>query len=133
MSQHYAIGMESKILDIHWVQEDDIMKMLFTLEMSKDPVTSWIALSTLASIYDPLGVIEPLFMKARLISQKLSLKGKNCNDSLEKDLEVWNKWIQDLKKAKQIEFNPVLDKVRDTPMIDRGQKALLRLTLPFGV
>ena len=70
MSQHDAIGMESKILGIHWLPKAGVMKMPVALEMSKDPVTKWIVLSTLASIYDPLGVTGPVIMKARLIFQK---------------------------------------------------------------
>ena len=50
MSQHDAIGVESKILGIHWLPKADVMKMPFALEMSKDHVTKLIVLSTLASI-----------------------------------------------------------------------------------
>ena len=105
MSQHDATGVESKILGIHWLPKADVMKMGFALEMSKDPVTKRIVLSTLASIYDPLGVIGPVIMKARLIFQKLYLKGKDWDDPLEEeDLKVWNKWVLELKEAKKIEF-----------------------------
>ena len=44
-------------------------------------------------------------MKARLIFQKLCLKGKDWDDPLEEeDLKVWNKWVQEYKEAKKIEF-----------------------------
>ena len=91
MSQHDAIGVESKILGIHWLPKADVMKIPFALEMSKDSVIKRIVLSTLASIYDPLGVIGPVIIRARLT---LSLE----------DLKVWDKWVQELKGAKQIEF-----------------------------
>ena len=89
MSQHYAIRVESKILGIHWLPKVDVTKIPFALEISRGSVTKRIVLSTLASSYDPLGVIGHVIMRARLIFQKLCLKGKDWHDPLEEeDLKV---------------------------------------------
>ncbi|KAL1276329.1 hypothetical protein QQF64_035952 [Cirrhinus molitorella] len=54
-------------------------------------------LSTVASIYDPLGFIAPILLKGKGILQEACKRGIGWDDSLSKELQLrWEQWKQNL-------------------------------------
>lgn len=72
-----------KTLGLHWDAEKDV----FVIKTGKPStnLTQRLLLSALNSIYDPLGFIQPVFLKGKRIMQKTQIDGINWDDGLEAD------------------------------------------------
>ena len=60
-------------------------------------------LSTLATLFDPLGVISPILVTAKVLLQDLCIKKIGWDDPIPKDkIKVWIDWLDDLEKVQSI-------------------------------
>ena len=96
-----------KVLGLNWNYKED------TLELDLENVgknidnkimpTKRSILSTLASLFDPLGLICPVGVSARIMFQELCLGKVEWDEPLtfEKHKE-WEEWLKDLTKVKEI-------------------------------
>ena len=57
---------ETKLLGVKWNKDEDVLFVVFP--KLETPVTKRTVLSTLASIYDPLGLVSPGVLTAKVIS-----------------------------------------------------------------
>eukprot|EP00794_Sanderia_malayensis_P004234 gene4233-biopygen3409 len=81
------------------------MKIDLMLEHHDQVVTKRTLLSSLAAIYDPLGVSGPIILKARVLFQKLCAKGLDWDEELtNEDQRTFEMWMADLKEMKQLSF-----------------------------
>lgn len=63
-----------RVLGLQWYVQTDIFK--FKIILKDRPVTRRVILSTVSSIYDPLGILAPIVLTAKKILQVLRRKKK---------------------------------------------------------
>ena len=99
------VGGKTKVLGIHWDTENDIIE--FQLKKvgstSNEIITKRGILSTLASIFDPLGLISPIAVAAKVLFQELCLQKINWDDPLPEDkVRRWETWLEDIRATDAI-------------------------------
>ena len=84
-----------RTLGVQWNIERDEIE--FTPKVKAKPTTKRGVLSTVSSLYDPLGLVSPVILTARIFYQQL------CRDKYEWDQEIdikiaqrWEEWLQTL-------------------------------------
>ena len=89
-------------LGTYWCMESDTFG--FRIELKDKPCTRRGLLSTVSSIYDPLGILAPVVLVGRQILQELCKEGLDWDEPLTSDIRTrWERWRSDL---------PLLDQVR---------------------
>jgi hypothetical protein len=84
-----------RTLGIHWCIESDSFQFRITLQ--DKPLTRRGILSTVSSVYDPLGFIAPILLKGRRILQELCREKADWDDPIPEDVQrMWRKWRNDL-------------------------------------
>ena len=101
-----------KVLGLEWDCDKDTLR--FELEkLSQTAVklhpTKRNILSTLAGLFDPLGIISPITVSMKALFQELCVEKLGWDDELnEGHKERWDSWVKDLVKTKVITFNRCL-------------------------
>ncbi len=91
---HEALPVE-RVLGLQWCVKSDAFK--FKISIQDRPLTRRRILSVVSSIYDPLGVLVPVVLKAKLILQDLCRKGLGWDDIVPTSMALeWTDWIQEL-------------------------------------
>ena len=91
-----------KVLGVMWNQSDDKLIFNFNDVISRLPEipTKRNVLKTIASIYDPLGIINPIVVQMKIFFQDLCLAKFEWDEKLSSDLlDRWNKITADLIAA----------------------------------
>ena len=97
-------GGKTKVLGLHRDTDKDIIEFDVGKvgSMPNKVVTKRGILSTLASIFDPLGLISPMTVSAKVLFQELWLERLIWDDSLPADkVRRWEVWLNDLKMAER--------------------------------
>ncbi|KAL7841403.1 hypothetical protein SRHO_G00250940 [Serrasalmus rhombeus] len=90
-----------RALGIHWSIESD--SFTFKVVPKDQPATRRNILASVASIYDPLGLIAPYLLKGKGILQEMCHQGTGWDDPLPATLKPrWEKWLNDLVELKRI-------------------------------
>ncbi|XP_037391858.1 uncharacterized protein LOC119262748 isoform X1 [Pygocentrus nattereri] len=93
-----------KVLGIQWNLEDDTFG--FKVSVNRKPLTRRGILSTVSSIYDPLGFLAPFVLKGKQILQALCKSGcgwdKVISDAM---LNQWKTWLQDTEHLSGLRIN----------------------------
>lgn len=84
-----------RTLGLQWrIQEDTFS---FTPEVKTKPVTRRGMLSTVATLYDPLGLISPIVLLGRIILQKMCRNQALWDDPPPPEVaEDWRRWVEGL-------------------------------------
>ena len=62
-------------------------------------------LSTLAPMFDPLGLVSPVLVGPKVLFQEMCIDKLDWDDPLpEAKLSLWDEWIKDLEKVAKIEI-----------------------------
>ena len=78
----------------------------FTITIKDRPLTRRGVLSTVSSIYDPLGFAAPFILPAKAILQDLCRKKLGWDDPIpEEETQRWRKWLHELPKLEQFSVN----------------------------
>ena len=97
---------EQKVLGLNWNTENDILTLKFgkIVEVGKSLMpTKRSVLKTATKVFDPLGVISPTTLKAKLLFQELCLLKLSWDEELNSEHKrIWNKWLLDLQFANSI-------------------------------
>ena len=99
---------KTKVLGVSWDKETDKicfdfekMKLKFKLNPTKREV-----LQAIASIFDPLGLINPIVVKFKCFFQKLCIKDLGWDDAIEGDLlKIWQNLVREFDAINEITFN----------------------------
>ena len=96
-----------RALGVGWDTETDkfVFKVSPKVKLSS-VLTRRGLLSTLASLYDPLGFVAPVCMKAKCILQELSRRNLDWDEALPDDLGPrWQEWLESLPQLEDLSIN----------------------------
>lgn len=75
----------------------------FDICLQEQPATRRGILSTIASLYDPLGFLAPFILHGKKILQEVCRQGTGWDDSLSNELQPrWECWKRDLSDLKRV-------------------------------
>lgn len=74
-----------RALGIHWHIESDTFK--FRVYPKDQPATQRGILSTVASLYDPLGFVAPFLLTGKMVLQEMCRHGTGWDDPLHSELQ----------------------------------------------
>ncbi|XP_067279675.1 uncharacterized protein [Pseudorasbora parva] len=90
-----------RALGIHWNIQSDSFK--FHIPLSGQPTTRRGILSTVASIYDPLGFVAPYVLNGKRILQEMCRQGTGWDDPLSPALSpLWERWQNDFINLERV-------------------------------
>eukprot|EP00794_Sanderia_malayensis_P009391 gene9391-biopygen7530 len=97
-------GRRTKVLGIAWdMQKDQFQFELDKLSHNGSSPSKRSILSTLASLFDPLGVVSPVAVTAKILFQELCVDKLDWDDPLPgSKVDLWNTWLGDLVKVQTI-------------------------------
>lgn len=93
-----------RALGVQWcVSSDDFQ---FRITVKEHPLTRRGVLSTVASIYDPLGFVAPFILLGKQILQQLCRDKAGWDEPLPEELRAqWELWLQDLLNLSELKIN----------------------------
>ena len=92
-----------RVLSVHWSVELDCFG--FSIVLKDQPLTRRGVLSTVASVYDPLGFLAPLVVGAKKILQEVCQKGISLDDPLPEELRPrWEQWKIDFLRLRGLKI-----------------------------
>lgn len=84
-----------RALGIHWHIESGIYR--FRVHLKDQPATQCGILSTVASLFDPLGFVAPFLLTGKRVLQEMCRHSTGWDDPLPSELQpVWERWKNDL-------------------------------------
>ncbi|XP_071486763.1 uncharacterized protein [Diadema antillarum] len=93
-----------KALGVQWCVESD--KFRFRMTFQDKPLTRRGALSTVMSVFDPLGLLAPLLLPGKLILQELCRSSAARDDPLPDILQSkWDKWKADILQLDRLSID----------------------------
>jgi hypothetical protein len=93
----------TKTLGLYWNSTTDTLKYEIKLQNIPKKITKRTILSLTAQIFDPLGLVGPIIMKAKIIIQKLWSLKLGWDESIPMDLHtLWNKFTFQLNLLQQL-------------------------------
>ena len=86
-----------RALGILWNTTADVFTFSITpLDKTPNPATRRALLSTISSIYDPLGFVSPFVLKGKLILQQLCKESKGWDEPVQEPLlTLWQAWEEE--------------------------------------
>ncbi|XP_070203690.1 uncharacterized protein [Littorina saxatilis] len=88
-------GSAERALGVRWTLATDSLN--FLNKPNNQPSTKRGVLSTVASIFDPLGLISPVVLRGRMILQEACKSGLDWDQALPVELAVkWSEWLRDV-------------------------------------
>ena len=94
---------KSRTLGVEWNVEDDIFQ--FNLQLKDKATTRRGILSTVSSIYDPVGLISPILLTGRKILQAICKDGRSWDDEVSTEIEMkWQQWLDGLKDLQDLQI-----------------------------
>uniref|UniRef100_A0A3Q2QGI5 Arachidonate 15-lipoxygenase B n=1 Tax=Fundulus heteroclitus TaxID=8078 RepID=A0A3Q2QGI5_FUNHE len=95
LNLNYGLLPVERVLGVQWCVQSDAFK--FKISIQDRPLTRRGILSVVSSIYDPLGELVPVVLKAKLILQELCRKGLGWDHVVPLPIaQEWINWIQEL-------------------------------------
>ena len=84
-----------RVLGVQWSVGLDCFR--FSIILKDQPLTRRGVLATVAFVYDPLGFLAPLVLRAKKILQEICNKGVNWDEPLPEEVRPrWERWKRDL-------------------------------------
>ena len=98
---------EERVLGVQWDVQDDKLSFSYN-EVERAPTRRNI-LSTMSMLYDPLGLVSPYILKARIILQDLCRRKTGWDDVAPPEQQnEWEAWTKDLRKLKNLRIDRCL-------------------------
>ena len=90
-----------RALGVQWCIESDCFQ--FTITLQDKPCTRRGILSTVSSIFDPLGFVAPLLLEGKSVLQELCRLEVGWDDLIPEDIRArWEKWRAELLQLQRI-------------------------------
>ncbi|XP_066922156.1 uncharacterized protein [Clytia hemisphaerica] len=91
---------EERALGMNWDPESD--KFFFKIELKERPTTRRGVLSTISSIYDPLGIVSPYLLEGKKLLQQICVE-KGWDDPLSPmQSQQWEQWKKEIKLLEKV-------------------------------
>ena len=95
---------EEKALGVKWDTQNDTLG--FYIKFADKPLARRGLVSTLSSVYDPLGLTAPFLLKGRQIIQQLCRSKLNWDEPIdERSSYEWQKWKNNLSMVEEIKIH----------------------------
>lgn len=95
----------SKTLGLGWCTDSDEFYFTTKITHSDTVVTKRIMLSTTAQVYDPLGLLAPVVIRAKSLLQRLWLQKLDWDDEVPDNIATtWHKFLSDLQHLRDIKI-----------------------------
>ena len=92
-----------RALGVQWSPTSDTLQ--YAPPQEERPLTRRGMLATVASIYDPLGLIAPVLLQGKQILQSMCTKGSGWDDPPPEGLRPrWETWKADLSSLKELQI-----------------------------
>ena len=92
-----------RTLGVEWCVESDSFQ--FRINLSSKPVTRRGILSTVSSIYDPLGLVSPFILTGKRILQDLCKEGVSWDEDVSVDIKSrWEQWKDEIHLLQNIKI-----------------------------
>ncbi|XP_038117277.1 uncharacterized protein LOC119769333 [Culex quinquefasciatus] len=104
---HSSVNQTVKTLGLLWEPETDQFLFRSSMDTTFDdcPTTKRLILSTVARIFDPLGLISPVIVEAKLLIQDIWAKGLDWDQPVQgKLLQRWIEIRSSLRQVSEISF-----------------------------
>ena len=93
-----------RALGVSWDVNKDTIK--FSVKITKKPLTRRGILSVASSIFNPLGFVAPITLRAKAIIQSLCRKGIGLDEDIPAaEKSDWKQWLSTLPSIEQIQIN----------------------------
>ncbi|XP_063915471.1 uncharacterized protein LOC135131590 [Zophobas morio] len=93
----------TKTLGLFWDSKNDWLKYEVQTVNVKSRITKRVILSTIAQIFDPLGIIGPVMLKAKLVLQNLWSLKIGWDESVPQDIHcAWVNFINELSYLREL-------------------------------
>ena len=90
-----------RTLGVQWCIESDVFQ--FRMEVKDKPFTRRGILSTVSSVFDPLGLVSPFVLIGKQVLQELVPDGRGWDDPIPEDLRSrWERWCHMLPELADI-------------------------------
>ena len=90
-----------RALGVHRFIETDTLQ--FRIELKDNPLSRRGILSTVSSIYDPLGLVAPVILQGKRILQELCRDGVGWDDEVPEDIRLrWERWRSELPALEKL-------------------------------
>ena len=105
--KYWATVRQHKVLGVQWDTLEDTIEFDFSNILDKEPAvqTKRLLIQQAARIFDPLGLIAPFTLKAKLLFQQCWLEKIDWDDPLTPEIavqwEAWRSQVADLEKIQQ--------------------------------
>ena len=91
-----------RALGMNWCPESDTFG--FKIKLKENPITRRGILSTISSIYDPLGIAAPYLLEGKHILQQICIE-KGWDDPLSgEQVQMWDRWKENIIKLEDIQI-----------------------------
>ncbi|KAK0134384.1 hypothetical protein N1851_030041 [Merluccius polli] len=92
-----------RVLGVQWCVASD--EFQFRVVVKENPLTRRGVLSTVASVYDPLGFVAPFILIGKQILQQMCRDKLGWDDTLPDELRpLWESWLQDLQNLAMVKI-----------------------------
>lgn len=103
LSNTEEVSNVERTLGLQWNTDEDTLS--FNSDIKTTPDTRRGVLSTIASLYDPLGFLSPFILQGKQILQEICCEGLDWDTPLPEDLQCkWKTWLEDLAKVGQAQI-----------------------------
>ena len=90
-----------RALGVSWCLETDTIK--FRINLQDTPLTRRGILSTISSIYDPIGIASPFLLKGRKILQRITSLTDGCDTKVPDGIaSAWSHWRNKLPELEKL-------------------------------
>jgi hypothetical protein len=95
---------ESRALGVDWNVTED--KFVFNKELPDKPLTRRGVLSVVCAVYDPMGIISPVVISAKLILQELARRKAGWDEELRgEEVKKWYEWKLNMQQVQDLKVN----------------------------
>ncbi|XP_064643619.1 uncharacterized protein LOC135497715 [Lineus longissimus] len=92
-----------RTLGMEWHVKSDCFR--FSVNLKDKPLTSRGILSTVSSIFDPLGLVSPVLLQGKMILQDLCHQKADWDDPIPDKIRMrWGKWRMELMTLKELQI-----------------------------
>ena len=97
----FADNLDERILGVNWSVQSDEFK--FNIKLPMKPRTRRGFLSTMNSLFDPLGFVNPVVLEARMIYRVLCQQELEWDEPImDPEMKRWEKWLSSLLQLQNV-------------------------------